>query len=204
MEKKVDRRILKTKSQLRTGLAKLMQSKDISRITVKELVDEVGINRSTFYLHYKDISGLLEEIEREMAEEIQEAIQRHPIGQEQHATFYFIEDLYEVLTKNREISRALVGPNGDIRFIQKIQHIIEENSRGLLTEVCHASEKELRYFYAFCLNGCLGLVKTWLLEGAHRDPEFMARMTFEMAANAMNAFCNAEDSFENSLTEKSQ
>lgn len=177
-----------------------MQTKDISRITVKELVDEVEINRSTFYLHYKDISGLLEEIEKEMAEEIQEAAKRHPISLDQHTTFQFIEDLYHVLSENREISRALVGPNGDIRFIQKIQHIIEENSRELLAEIFHGSEKELRYFYAFCLNGCLGLIKIWLLEGAEKSPEVMARMTFDMAENAMNAFCSTE----NCLTEKLQ
>ena len=51
MEKKTDRRVRKTKAQLRAGLAKLMQTKSIKEITVKELVDEVDINRSTFYLH---------------------------------------------------------------------------------------------------------------------------------------------------------
>ena len=55
MQKKVDRRVRKTKSQLRKGLARLMQEKSIGEITVKELVEEVDINRSTFYLHYSDI-----------------------------------------------------------------------------------------------------------------------------------------------------
>ena len=41
MEKKTDRRVRKTKAQLRAGLAKLMQTKSIKEITVKELVDEV-------------------------------------------------------------------------------------------------------------------------------------------------------------------
>ena len=55
MQKKVDRRVRKTKSQLRKGLARLLQEKSIGEITVKELVEEVDINRSTFYLHYSDI-----------------------------------------------------------------------------------------------------------------------------------------------------
>ena len=54
MEKKTDRRVRKTKNQLRTGLARLMKKKNIGQITVKELVDDVDINRSTFYLHYSD------------------------------------------------------------------------------------------------------------------------------------------------------
>lgn len=58
MQKKTDRRVRKTKSQLRKGLAHLMKEKSIGEITVKELVDEVDINRSTFYLHYSDIPTL--------------------------------------------------------------------------------------------------------------------------------------------------
>ena len=63
MQKKTDRRVRKTKTQLRNGLAMLMKEKSVGEITVKELVDQVDINRSTFYLHYPDISGLLYEIE---------------------------------------------------------------------------------------------------------------------------------------------
>ena len=43
MEKKTDRRVRKTKNQLRTGLARLMKKKNIGQITVKELVDDVEI-----------------------------------------------------------------------------------------------------------------------------------------------------------------
>ena len=50
MAEKVDRRVRKTKAQLRAGLARLMQKKSIKEITVKELVEEVDINRSTFFI----------------------------------------------------------------------------------------------------------------------------------------------------------
>lgn len=60
MNQKIDRRVRKTKAQLRAGLTKLMCEKSVKEITVKELVDEIDINRSTFYLHYTDINQLLE------------------------------------------------------------------------------------------------------------------------------------------------
>ena len=77
MQKKTDRRVRKTKSQLKTGLAQLMREKSIREITVKELVDAVDINRSTFYLHYSDIPGLLAEVENEMMEEMQRYVREH-------------------------------------------------------------------------------------------------------------------------------
>lgn len=35
--------------------AKLISNKDIKDITIKELCEEADINKSTFYLHYRDI-----------------------------------------------------------------------------------------------------------------------------------------------------
>ena len=53
-------------------MAQLMREKSIREITVKELVDKVDINRSTFYLHYSDIPGMLKEIEDEISTQSKE------------------------------------------------------------------------------------------------------------------------------------
>ena len=88
MAEKVDRRVRKTKAQLRAGLARLMQKKSIKEITVKELVDEVDINRSTFYLHYSDIYQMLESIENELMDEIAQVIEEHPLDLVQNGSSY--------------------------------------------------------------------------------------------------------------------
>ena len=100
MQKKTDR-VRKTKTQLRNGLAMLMKEKSVGEITVKELVDQVDINRSTFYLHYPDISGLLHEIENDLAEEMERAIREHPIEKRQDNGFYFLQDIFQVLDIER-------------------------------------------------------------------------------------------------------
>ena len=96
MEKRTDRRVRKTKAQLRAGLASLMKEKNVNDITVKELVEAVDINRSTFYLHYTDIRNMLESVEHEMLEEIENLIRDHPIGLNEN-TFLFIADLFSIL-----------------------------------------------------------------------------------------------------------
>lgn len=195
MEKKVDRRVIKTRRQLKKGLAALMKEKSVNQITVKELVEEVDINRSTFYLHFKDIQGLLREIEENMEAQIKRAIEEHPIVSGNENAFYFIEDMFRVLDEEREISKALIGPNGDMGFIHRIERIIKENSRGTLEKMFPGKKEDLKYFYAFCLSGCLGLVKVWLNEGEEKSPEEMAQMTFNMIANAKDAFCQTASDF---------
>ena len=195
MEKKVDRRVIKTRRQLKKGLAALMKEKSVNQITVKELVEEVDINRSTFYLHFKDIQDLLREIEENMEAQIKRAIEEHPIVSGNENAFYFIEDIIRVLDEEREISKALIGPNGDMGFIHRIERIIKENSRGTLEKMFPGKKEDLKYFYAFCLSGCLGLVKVWLNEGEEKSPEEMAQMTFNMIANAKDAFCQTASDF---------
>ena len=195
MEKKVDRRVIKTRRQLKKGLAALMKEKSVNQITVKELVEEVDINRSTFYLHFKDIQDLLREIEENMEAQIKRAIEEHPIVSGNENAFYFIEDMFRVLDEEREISKALIGPNGDMGFIHRIERIIKENSRGTLEKMFPGKKEDLKYFYAFCMSGCLGLVKVWLNEGEEKSPEEMAQMTFNMIANAKDAFCQTASDF---------
>ena len=95
MAEKVDRRVRKTKAQLRAGLARLMQKKSIKEITVKELVDEVDINRSTFYLHYSDIYQMLESIENELMDEIAQVIEEHPLDLVQNGSCLLYTSLYK-------------------------------------------------------------------------------------------------------------
>ena len=98
MAEKVDRRVRKTKAQLRAGLARLMQKKSIKEITVKELVDEVDINRSTFYLHYSDIYQMLESIENELMDEIAQVIEEHPLDLVKNGSSYpMIEHILQFL-----------------------------------------------------------------------------------------------------------
>ena len=192
MQKKVDRRVRKTKSQLRAGLARLMQEKGIGEITVKELVNEVDINRSTFYLHYSDIPALLREIEDDMMEEMERAVREHPIKED--STSRFIEDIFRVLNENREISRALIGPHGDLGFVRRIEKLLEENSSEFLAQLFPERVQDMKYFYSYCLNGCLGFVKTWLEDGEAKPPEYVADLTFRMVVSSMKAFYEtAED-----------
>lgn len=43
------------------ALIELLEKKELSYISVKEICEKAGVNRSTFYLHYETIGDLLEE-----------------------------------------------------------------------------------------------------------------------------------------------
>lgn len=188
MQKKIDRRVRKTKSQLRTGLAQLMQEKNIREITVKELVEKVDINRSTFYLHYSDIPGMLQEIEDEILREMEMALSQYPMEEGENSIYFFMQEMFRILERNREMGCALVGPHGDIAFIRRIETFLEQYSQQIGKDMFPEKLSEIQYFYSFCWNGCLGFIKTWLEKGEDRTPEYAAKLMFQMVKNSMRAF----------------
>lgn len=64
-----------TKNAIITSFLKLLDERPISKITVKDIVDDCGINRNSFYYHFQDIPSLICEI---VADEVKHIISLHP------------------------------------------------------------------------------------------------------------------------------
>ncbi len=58
-----------TKDAIKKSFLKLLNKKQLNKITVKDIVEDCGINRNSFYYHFDDIPSLLEEIFMEQADE---------------------------------------------------------------------------------------------------------------------------------------
>ena len=54
-----------TKDAIKETFLNLLDQKPYNQITVKDVVEECGINRNTFYYHFADLPALFEEIMRE-------------------------------------------------------------------------------------------------------------------------------------------
>ena len=49
-----------TKKALANSLKKILSKKEFNKVTINDIVDDCGVNRQTFYYHFKDIYDLLE------------------------------------------------------------------------------------------------------------------------------------------------
>ena len=65
----LDNRVRYTKAVLQQALLKILQTKHIDRVTIKELCEEAKVNRGTFYLHYATPNDLLMEIEQQFIDD---------------------------------------------------------------------------------------------------------------------------------------
>lgn len=51
-----------TKQAIKASFIKLLNEKPLGKISVRDIVEDCGINRNSFYYHYQDIPALLTEI----------------------------------------------------------------------------------------------------------------------------------------------
>lgn len=59
-----------TNKAIKASFWKLLNEKPMNKITVRDIVEDCGINRNSFYYHFQDIPALLESIVEETTAEI--------------------------------------------------------------------------------------------------------------------------------------
>ena len=64
-----------TKKAIRDSFIKLLNERPVNQITVKDIVEDCGINRNSFYYHYQDLPSMIEEI---ILDEVNVIIQQYP------------------------------------------------------------------------------------------------------------------------------
>ena len=58
-----------TRKAIMDSCLRLLEERPVDKITVKDIVEDCGINRNTFYYHFSDLPSLVEAIIREDAEQ---------------------------------------------------------------------------------------------------------------------------------------
>jgi AcrR family transcriptional regulator len=160
---KVDRRVRKTKKLLLHSLTTLMSQKKINKITVKELTDLADVNRGTFYLYYKDIFDMVEQVETELFESFSRAYEEFVSNSKSYqGALSFFTFVFEFVQENAEICRILLGPEGDYHFIEKFKNTIKQHQPSLDDTVPMA---QLHYYRPYVVSGCIGLIQQWLDDG---------------------------------------
>ena len=162
-EKKEDTRIKRTKKLLKEGLTQLILQKSIKKISVRELADLVEINRGTFYLHYKDIYDLVDQIENELCERFEQILSETNCTTTSDTLTVF-KCVCEFLDENKQICHALLSDNGDINFLLKIRAIISKTCFSHMTKDITSEQSKINYLYisSYFESGTVGILRLWL------------------------------------------
>lgn len=162
-----DQRTRLSKMLIRKAFTALLAQKPVRSITVKELCAEAGINRGTFYAHYGDIYDLLSQMEQEMMEDFQAAME--PLLQdagEKLTPVKITTEVFACIKENVDLCTVMLGPNGDKEFAARLLAVGRDRCVESYRKYFErASKKQIEYYYAFVSAGCIGVLEKWLGEG---------------------------------------
>ena len=162
-EETIDRRIRKTRRLLRECLTALLKEKKVQDITVREIADMADINRGTFYLHYKDVFDLMEQIENELLKELEDMLNHHQAQDLLSRPSLIFAELYPLVQDNADIVSILIGENGDLNFVNRLKHIVREKClKDWMALKPLRNSNAFEAYYAFIVSGCIGMVQYWL------------------------------------------
>ena len=172
----LDRRIRKTRRVIRQCLTELLKTKRIQDITVREISEKADINRGTFYLHYRDIFDLMEQIENELLEELEDVLNHFKASDLLSNPALVFTRVFHLVKENSDMVSILIGQNGDINFVNRLKDIVREKclkdwmelfrpGAGGGRQTSRSSQNTLlddsafEAYYSFTVSGCIGLVQ---------------------------------------------
>lgn len=170
------RNLSRTQVCIVNALLRLMQRDDFSALTVKEVVAEAEVARSTFYLNYKSKEDVLASYVEELFAQFADTIPR-----EDGADAYLLALCHFRFWAGHLDVIELLSRQGLMPFLlERYEAWMDElagdfpafQAFGIRTR----GEAEERYLQAFCAAGLWNLLKRWAASGARETPEQMAQM----------------------------
>lgn len=172
-----DRRVRRTRRQLREGLIALLGEKDIREITVKELTQRADVNRGTFYVHYRDVYDMREQVENELFGELAGLLDAYSPDQLRQGLRPILLDVFRFVGENAGLCALLLGGGSESAFFQRLKELIRARAMVEWGEVYGLRETPGgQHQLTFLVAGAVGIIRSWLAGGRAEPPEEMAEL----------------------------
>ena len=157
-----------TKKRMADALKKKMEQKPLNKITVKEIIEDCGLNRQTFYYHFKDIYDLVEW-------SCQEDAAKALAGKKTYETWQQgFEQIFEAVLANKpfimnvyhSVSREQVENYLYQLTYDLLESVVEEQAAGMSVRPEDKAFIANVYKYAF-----VGLMLDWIKHDMKGEPK---------------------------------
>ena len=163
-----------TAARMDEALFHLLEEKDFAYITVKEICERAGTNRSTFYLHYETVNDLLAESARYIIDKLIanmpqdttdffEKLQTRPLEELHLITPEYLRPYLNFIKEHRRIFHTAVDHSSvlgmDDAYLALNRHVFTP-----ILDRFHVPLSEQKYMMPFYIHGLMGIVNEWLKE----------------------------------------
>lgn len=178
--KTTDRRVLRTKKNIRQTFLQLLSEKSLTQLTVKELSEQADINRKTFYMYYSNIEEILSELEDELVQKLVLVFEKELFERETFDSYSFFENLNLAIQGDIELYRTL--NHSDL-----LPHLILRAKNALIDvffrkyNIPADSDSERYILYTeYAASGILSMYTKWFSSDSHMSLEELTKTAAEI------------------------
>ena len=164
----------KTKKTFMDAFCELYCQKPIERISIQEITNRAGYNRSSFYQHFCDIYELLDYLEKDILDSIQQKLHENN-GSIKHIISLFDEKGFYI--------NALFGDYGSNRFIEKLKANIPFEAHKLNIS---KDEPITPYLMEFHLSTVFSLLRLWHRRQKDLQSEELLSLIFRLYTSGIS------------------
>lgn len=185
-QKKENRRVRYTRLALRESLLGQLEQQPLNNISVSRVCELADVNRSTFYLYYKDVYDLMEQIEEDLYAQLSALVHANPAIL---PSSDLLRRIFEVIYKNRDLTRVAFGKYGNKEFMKKVSNLYRDQALADWKKLFeHLDETTLDYIYTFSTYTSIGTIERWVQRDFQESPEQLAQLTNRLLSNGIFQF----------------
>ncbi|WP_313893607.1 TetR/AcrR family transcriptional regulator [Psychrobacillus sp.] len=183
----MDRRVVKTRKEIRNALLSLMEEKDFEVITVLDITKRANINRGTFYLHYVDKYEMLEKYEQELFEKLEHVAMEYlqdddTMDKFLHSRYPAIVHVFHLLQEEQELLTILLKTRGFFSFQDRIKntfiYMFRNNIPFKVSE--HPFLYPIEFLALFASAMFISVIQYWIQSDMKQTPEQLAQMVWDI------------------------
>lgn len=167
----------------------ILEEKDFEYISVKEICEKAGVNRSTFYLHYETIGDLLEESISYMNDKFLEYFKRDDAHVADKINTADLKDLYlitprflkpylEYIREHRRVFLTAMKRSSSLRLADTYDRMFHYILNPIMDRFS-VQDQDRKYLAAFYMNGILAVIKIWVSNDCEEDIDYIIKMVCE-------------------------
>ena len=163
MEKKEYRSAVRSRKMIRQAFFELLKEKCFEKITVTDIVKKADVNRSTFYAHYPDVMGVVEELQTEIIEYTQEFMESVDFKDYFENPKPYLQCIVQLVAENNELYRLLMTSAMATKQLDELKYILINRTLETI-EVPEGFKDKLEFEFSvrFFMGGAVDVYVQWL------------------------------------------
>lgn len=120
------RNSIRSKKMIKQALIEILKTTEISKVTVKMVVDKADLSRNTFYAHYQDVYSIIDEMQKEVIESCIKYLDEVLEGKNYNETntLQFFTNMIGFINDNSDAINVLLKTDKAGIFIDKLKNLL--------------------------------------------------------------------------------